>query len=69
MINQSKSTRNLTSAMIAMSAATSAAISNMGRCYRTGNDRDYGNGIVLTSIPTLQRRSKAHNRKTNRRNK
>lgn len=69
MINPSKNTRDLMSACMAMSAATSAALGNTEHCYRTGKDRDYGYGIVLTSIPTLQRRSKAHNKKTNRRNK
>lgn len=66
MIDLSKSVRDLTNACVAMS---SAALGNIERCYRTNKDRDYGYGIVLTSIPTLQRRSKAHNRKTNRRNK
>lgn len=76
MINPSKNTRDLMNACMAMSAATSAllraaevALSNAERCYQTGKDRDYGYGIVLTSIPTLQHRSKAHNRKINRRNK
>jgi len=69
MINSSKSTRDLMNACMAMSAATSAALGNALRGYQTSKDRDYGYGIVLTNIPTLQRRSKAHNRKTNRRNK
>lgn len=67
MIDPSKNVRDLMNACVAMSAATSAAIGNVEHGYRPTKDRDYGDGIILTNIPTLQRRSKAHNRKTNRR--
>lgn len=63
------STRDNTELVSALTSLTEAVSACGERCYRTSNERDYGEGIVLKNISTLQRRSKAHNRKTNRRNK
>lgn len=50
----------------ALVAATNAACESLAE-YAVPHESDYGDGINTAVIPTLQRRSKAHRRKRNRR--
>ena len=56
----------LAAAMAGMAAATNAACESLAE-YATPNESDCGDGINTAVIPTLQRRSRARNRKRNRR--
>ena len=56
----------LVAAMAGMAAATNAACENLAE-YATPHESDCGDGINTAVIPALQRRSRAHNRKRNRR--
>lgn len=56
----------LVAAMAGMAAATNAACENLAE-YAAPRESDYGDGINTAVIPALQRRSRAHNRKRNRR--
>lgn len=61
--------KDYTELVSALSSLTTAIGSYSDLYRRTSNEHDYGEGIVLKNISILKRRSKAHNRKTNRRNK
>ena len=56
----------LVAAMAGMAAATNAACESLAE-YTTPHESDCGDGINTAVIPALQRRSRAHNRKRNRR--
>lgn len=56
----------LIAAMAGLSAATNAACESLSE-YAAPRESDYGDGINTAVIPALQRRSRAHNRKRNRR--
>lgn len=56
----------LMAAMAGMAAATNAACESLAE-YAAPRESDYGDGINTAVIPALQRRSRAHNRKRNRR--
>lgn len=57
----------LVAAMAGLSAATNAACESLAEYATTPLKSDNGDGINTTVIPALQRRSKAHRRKRNRR--
>lgn len=56
----------LAAAMAGLSAATNAACESLAE-YAAPRESDYGDGINTAVIPALQRRSKAHRRKRNKR--
>lgn len=56
----------LVAAMAGVAAATNAACESLSE-YLAPRESDYGDGINTAVIPALQRRSRAHNRKRNRR--
>lgn len=56
----------LVAAMAGMAAATNAACESLAE-YATPHESDCGDGINTAVIPALQRRSRAHNCKRNRR--
>lgn len=56
----------LVAAMAGLSAATNAACESLS-AYVAPRESDYGDGINTAVIPALQRRSKAHRRKRNKR--
>ena len=56
----------LIAAMAGLSAATNAACEGLAE-YAAPHESDYGDGINTAVIPALQRRAKAHRRKSNMR--
>lgn len=56
----------LVAAMTGLSAVANAACESLAE-YAVPHESNYGDGINIAVIPALQRRSRAHNRKRNRR--
>lgn len=56
----------LVAAMAGMAAATNTACESLSE-YAAPHESDCGDGINTAVIPALQRRSRAHSRKRNRR--